>query len=473
MGDIGDPSGWMADTASSRTSYAVSQKVYDSQTVEQRAAKRLVVGQKLPRSAFYGKPSALNKGDYVRFDAQKGGFVAYDKTNSPLNGGAVRFPAAVNGAVSATFKASPAVCDWAGNALAAQTYQARMNPWQKQVMRSEKTGVYVYADAETQKNSLLVACDYWDYMYSGGQDNLGQRMADGFNFAYYHQNVKTGEYASGGLDILGYHNHMYMAPNRRSLYSAGPTVLYAEGLGYHVCSTMEYSLLRDYTSTRYKHESIMHHEGAHSVEYPGMFYFTDLNFEMHEIWDNFGRATWMGGSTYAGGSPAEWFATLSTYWFGTMRESVDGSVTGVWTGISTREELYEYDRKGYEFMKRVYYNGDTYLDPAKLPAPWSGNTKVPGWDAQGNSVNNDIIKWGLSFPGTMNEDRADWGVINQFRWTSWGAPNVWDINGPPGAMSTLPGSGLRYAVGVPNPDYPGRDIYGENYNPYLLPYHYK
>ena len=470
MGDIGDPSGWMADTGTSRTSYAVSQKVYDSQTPEQRTAKRLVVGKKIPRSDFYGKPSALNKGEYVRFDAAKGGFVAYDKQNSPLNGGAIHFPAAVNGTLNVTFKGSPAVGDWAGNKLEAKAYSVQMNPWQKQIMRSEKTGVYVYADAETQKNSLLVACDYWDYMFSNPIDNLGQRMADGFNFAYYHQNVKTGEFASGGLDILGYHNHMYMAPNRRSLYSAGPTVLYAEGLGYHVCSTMEYSLLRDYQYTRYKHESIMHHEGAHSVEYPAMFYFTDLNFELHEIWDNFGRTTWMGGSTYAGGSPAEWFATLSTYWFDTMRESVDGSVTGVWTAISTREELYEYDRKGYEFMKKVYYNGETYLDPAKVPG---GQTKLPGWDAAGNSINDDIIKWGLSFPGTMNEDRADYGVTNQFRWTSWGAPNMWDINGAPGALNTLPGSGLKYVVGVPNPHYPGRDIYGINYNPYLLEYHYK
>ena len=467
MGDIGDPSGWMADTGSSRTSYAVSQKVYDSQTPAQRTAKRLVVGKKIPRSDFYGKESALNKGEYVRFDAAKGGFVAYDKQNKPLNGGAIHFPLALNGNLAASFKASPAVKDWAGNALEAKTYNVRINPWQKQIMRSEKTGVYVYADGETQKNSLLVACDYWDYMFSNPIDNLGQRLADGFNFAFYHQNVKTGEFASGGLDILGYHNHMYMAPNRRSLYSAGPTVLYAEGLGYHVCSTMEYSLLRDYQYTRYDHESIMHHEGAHSVEYPAMFYFTDLNFEIHEIWDGTGYNTWSGNgsySTYASSNPAEWFATLSTYWFGTMRESVDGSITGVWTPISTREELYAFDRPGYNFMKKIYYNGETYLDPAKVPG---GITALPGWDGDGNSINDDIIKWGLSFPSTMNADRADWGISDQFKWISWGSPNQWDIH-----MDTTPGSGLRYKVGEANPNYPGREVYGINYNPYLLEFLY-
>ncbi|MCL1975273.1 MAG: hypothetical protein FWG61_03820, partial [Firmicutes bacterium] len=469
MGDIGDPSGWMADINSSRTSYAVSQKVYDSQTPEQIAAKRMVVGKKIPRSDYVRSTLfALNKGEYVRFDAAKGGFVSYDKQNQPLNGGALRFATALNGTLGAAFKASPAVADWAGNPLEAKNYTVQMKPWQTQVMRSEKTGVYVYADTETQKNSLLVGCDYWDYMYSNPRDNIGQRLADGFNFAYYHKNVKTGEYASGGLDILGYHNHMYMAPNRRSLYSAGPTVLYAEGLGYHVCSTMEYSLLRDYQYTRYDHESIMHHEGAHSVEYPGMFYYTDLNFEAHEIWDNFGYNTWSGNraySTYASSNMAEWFATLSTYWFDTMRESVDGTITGVWTPISSREELYTFDRKGYEFMKKIYYNGETYLDPAKVPG---NQTTLPGWDEEGNSINDDIIKWGLTFPGTMNEDRADWGITNQFRWTSWGGPNVWDIK-----MSTVPGSGLRYVEGVANPEYPGREMYGENYNPYLLHYQYK
>ena len=472
MGDIGDISGWMADqssSASGRTSMAVSPKVLATQTPEQIAAKRLVEAKKIPRTDFVGKPGALNKGEYVRYDAAKGGYVGYDKNNEPVNGGAVRFPASVNGVMTVTFKGSPAVSDWAGNELEAKAYTVQMKPWQTQVMRSEKTGVYVYADKETQKNSLLVACDYWDQMFSGTYENLGQRMADGFNFAFHHQNAKTGEYLTGGLDILGYHNHMYMAPNRRSQYSAGPTVLYAEGLGYAVCSSMEYSLLRDYQYTRYMHESIMHHEGAHSVEFPGMFYFTDLNFEVHEIWNILYAAnTWR--NAYPNQNSAEWFGTLSTQWFGTQRESVDGTFTGVWTAISTREEIYTYDPLSYQFMKKVYYNGETYLDPAKLPAPFTGNSKVPGWDENGNSINDNIIKWGLTNPGTMNEDRADWGITDQFRWTSWGSPNVWDLTD---SSNTLPGTGRRYQLGVENPDFPGRADYGPNYNPYLLSYKYK
>jgi hypothetical protein len=340
-------------------------------------------------------------------------------------------------------------------------------------MRSHKTGVYVYGDAETQKNSLLIGCDYWDYVFSGVKDNIGQRMADSFNFFFHHQNVKTGEYGSAGLDILGYHNHMYMAPNRRSLYNAGPTVLYAEGLGYGVCSSTEYALLRDYTYTRYKHESIMHHEGAHSVEFPGLFYFTDLNFEVHELWNEVRLVHHLWDNSYPAQNSAEWFAVMSTNWFGTERESVDGSVTGVWTAINTREEMYLYDNRSYEFMKKVYYDGDTYLDPDKLPAPFTGNTKMPGWDDDGKSINNGIIKWGLSFPGYMNEDRADWGIKwdtnnrknAHFTWVSWGSPNVWDIH-----WDTAANSGIRYGKGVPNYEYPGREEYPANYNPYLLTY---
>jgi hypothetical protein len=470
MGDAGDISGWMADTASSRTFMAVSPKVLATQTAAQIASKRLVEAKKIPREAFVGKPGALEKNGYVKFewdanDNTKGAYWDYDMKTGNKTGAQPRFPVAINGILTAEFRgAATAVKDWAGNPLASRKYTAQIKPWQTQVYRSEKTGVYNYADKDTARTSLLVAGDYWDYMYSGVYDNMGQRMADGFNFAFHHQNVKTGEYGSGGLDIIGYHTHMYMPSNRRSLYSAGPTVLYAEGLGYLVCSSMEYALLRDYQYTRYMHESIMHHEGAHSVEFPGMFYFTDLNFEVHEIWNEL-RAEGLWRSAYPMNNSAEWFGTLSTQWFGTQRESVDGTFTGVWTPISTREEIYTYDRKSYEFMKKVYYSGETYLDPAKVPG---GITKLPGWDAQGNSINNDIIKWGLTNPGTMNENRAEYGITNQFRWISWGGPNVWDIT-----ESLIPNTGIRYKEGVDNPFYAGRVLYGENHNPYLLEYKYK
>ncbi|MDR2712266.1 MAG: hypothetical protein LBB91_04025, partial [Clostridiales bacterium] len=473
MGDAGDISGWMADTASSgssRVSMAVSPKVLATQTSAQIASKRLVEAKKIPREAFVGKPGALNKHEYVQFeldplDNTKGAYWDYDLKTGKKTGSTPRFPVAVNGVLTAEFKGGAnAVKDWAGNPLENKKYQAKIKPWQTQVYRSEKTGVYNYADKESDRLSLLVAGDYWDYMYSGVYDNMGQRLADGFNFAYHHQNVKTGEYGSGGLDIIGYHNHMYMPSNRRSLYSAGPTVLYAEGLGYHVCSSMEYALLRDYQYTRYMHESIMHHEGAHSVEFPGMFYFTDLNFEVHELWNDL-RADGLWRSAYPMNNSAEWFGTLSTQWFGTQRESVDGTFTGVWTPISTREEIYTYDIRSYEFMKKTYYSGETYLDPAKVPG---GQTALPGWDKDGNSINNDIIKWGLTNPGTMNEDRADFGITNQFRWISWGGPNVWDIT-----ESLVPNTGIRYQKGIANSFYPNREVYGENYNPYLLEYKYK
>ena len=464
MGDLGDISGWQADIKDERTSYAVSPKVYDAQTPEFIQEYHLVKAKPIPREDFYGKPSALEKGEYIRFDAKRGGYVAYDKKNQALNNGKVRIPCGINGSMTVTFKGQPAVADWDGNLLKAGSYKVQLKPWTTQVMRSEKTGVYVYGDNITKKNSLLVGCDYWDYMFSGGQEHLGQRIADGFNFFFYHKNVKTGEYGSAGLDIIGYHNHMYQPPNRRSLYNTSPTVLYAEGLGYGICSSMEYSLLRDYQATRYDHESIMHHEGVHSVEFPGMLYFTDLNFEGHMVWRSIKSDRWLDDNTYAGGSMAEWLATVSTYWFGTMRESVDGSVTGVWTPISTREELYAYDPVTYQFLKKIYYNGETYLDPAKVPG---GKTDLPGWDAQGKSINDNIIKWGLSYPSSMNEDRADWGVTNEFRWTSWGAPNQWDIN-----MSFASGSGIRYGSGAFNPLYPERVSYGINHNPYLKEYHY-
>jgi hypothetical protein len=63
----------------------------------------------------------------------------------------------------------------------------------------------------------------------------------------------------------------------------------------------------------------------------------------------------------------------------------------------------------------------------------------------------------------MNRDRADWGITNEYKWTSWAAPNELDIN-----MSTVANRGFRYGSGVSNPNYPGREGYTINYNPYLL-----
>ena len=53
-------------------------------------------------------------------------------------------------------RVKPAVKDWAGNILEAKTYDVQIDPWQKQVMRSEKTGIYVYAD-ERNTEELFVS----------------------------------------------------------------------------------------------------------------------------------------------------------------------------------------------------------------------------------------------------------------------------------------------------------------------------
>ncbi|WP_434311692.1 SpaA isopeptide-forming pilin-related protein [Hominifimenecus sp. rT4P-3] len=362
-------------------------------------------------------PSALEKGAYVS-----------------VNEGTLA--GSINGSLKVSVGGDD-VKDWADNALGAKTYNVVFKPWLGQVMRSPIGGVYVYGDNFVKKSSLEVACNYIDMILSNPTDQLGQRLCDGL------------VYAGGGLEIMSYKHHAYMMPGKRNTYGAqNHHYLYVEGFGGGVAQTTEFNVLRDYTFTRYDNEFILGHEFGHSIDLTGMPYFTDLSYELLEtyrqqvtekdLWNN-------GGASYAGSNKEEYFASLSNIWHGTMRESTDGSNNGTWLSINTREELYRYDRGGYDFMKKVYYN----------PEKGTGltGTLEDGRDlAHPDYADDEIIKWGCTFPATLLNDDT-----HTYKWISWSTANQWDVND-----DHTPGSGIRYGE-HPN----AMKGYTINYHPYL------
>lgn len=284
------------------------------------------------------------------------------------------------------------MCDWADHPLGNFESTVAFKPYLGQAYRSPKTGVYVYADNDVQKSSLEMAGAYIDMILSNETDHIGQRIADGL--------VKQNQ----GAQIIAYGHHAYQQPDLR----------------------------RDPAYTRYKGEFILGHEFAHSIETGMRAYAMELYDEIGLVYENRaydrtdGSTRWP-EDTYAGSNRAEYFATLSNIWHGTMRESASGAWDGTLSPINTREELYRYDPAGYELMKKIYYNGKTNL------------FQPDGTEVTCTPDEDEILKWGSSFPASMKDTYPD------ANWIQWAASNDYDFN--PGNQE---GDGIPYEEGKKN-----------------------
>ena len=297
------------------------------------------------------------------------------------------------------------MCDWAGNALSGDRWEVAFKPYLGQAYRSKIAGVYVYGDNDVQKSSLELAGAYIDIILSNQTDNLGQRIADGM--------VKNNQ----GAQIIAYGHHAYQQPDMRDAYGNDLYMryLYVEGFGGGICQTTEANLRRDYAFTRYKGEFILGHEFAHTIHSASKTYAPEIYDEIAAVYEGRGYDRTDGSTrwpedSYAGSNSQEYFATLSNIWHGTMRESASGAWDGTLSPINTREELYRYDPKGYELMKKLYFNGDTNLTDA------DGNV------VEAASTDDEILKWGSTFPASLTED------FPEAKWIHWAAANRYDFN---------------------------------------------
>jgi len=285
------------------------------------------------------------------------------------------------------------ITDWSGNPVGNGAYDVVLNPVIGQVKRTDGVGIYVYADKDVAKESIDMAACYIDEILSN--KTYGQGIADGINAG------------NGGLAIIAYGNHAYMQPELRSSYDQ--FYLYVEGFGGGIAQTSEANINRDKRATRYDNEFILGHEFGHTIHLTGIEKsFPALYKEIQDIYDEvvLGEGLWP--TSYAGSNAEEYFATLSNIWHSTMRESTDGTFNGTWCPVNTREELYRYDRKGYDLMKKIYYSGtqtdDEIIKNEKIfiGTPWESYTVSNVYDIDSSRYTDIVptisIKDGMTQP---------------------------------------------------------------------------
>lgn len=162
------------------------------------------------------------------------------------------------------------------------------------------------------------------------------------------------------IAIYGLDEYVYDIPEHRYGYN----VLHrpVEGFGgvsdLPVTSVSECNLLRcteGKHATRYINEFIMAHEFGHAVHLIGINYCRDqkLAEKLLTCYKNACDAgRWP--KTYAIGNYEEYFATLTSMWFGVMAESADGTWDGVRGPVNTRKEMQIYDPEAYDFFAEIY-----------------------------------------------------------------------------------------------------------------------
>ena len=122
-----------------------------------------------------------------------------------------------------------------------------------------------------------------------------------------------------------------------------------------ICSCGEENLLC-LPNDRYRGESILVHEFAHTIHMAGISTL-DKNFEIN-LNNIYGlakkRGLWV--NTYAISNMAEYFAVGVQCWFNVYRKSIPAD--GVHNEIGTRTDLQFYDPDLYAFLRRYFADGD-------------------------------------------------------------------------------------------------------------------
>ena len=210
------------------------------------------------------------------------------------------------------------------------------------------------------------------------------------------------------LALYGKNETAYHIPEHREWYDE--QLRYVEGYGgsmYNPVSTVtESNVLRlltgDYV-TLYRDESILVHEFGHAVKSIGIDQLEDqsLSREFQAAYKN-AKESGLWPDSYAISNDDEFFATVSAIWFNVMNESWDGGWDSVRGPVNTRDELYVYDRKTYEFFAKIYpFEGS-------LPSPWDS---VPN----NHDIAQGVKAVDLNYPDVPEKPK----VIDKTTLSSW------------------------------------------------------
>ena len=210
------------------------------------------------------------------------------------------------------------------------------------------------------------------------------------------------------LALYGKNETAYHIPEHREWYDE--QLRYVEGYGgsmYNPVSTVtESNVLRLLTGnyvTLYRDESILVHEFGHAVKSIGIDQLEDksLSREFQAAYKN-AKESGLWPDSYAISNDDEFFATVSAIWFNVMNESWDGGWDSVRGPVNTRDELYVYDRKTYEFFAKIYpFEGS-------LPSPWDS---VPN----NHDIAQGVKAVDLNYPDVPEKPK----VIDKTTLSSW------------------------------------------------------
>ncbi len=439
------------------------------------------------------KERRISNGGWIADDQKPGTYPLGFGELVTLKDAIEKYGAGAAGNIEVTYTGADPITDWDGNALAPATMSAKFNPWIGTAYRTPLTGVYIYAETVAGLESIRTAGHLYDMELSnnntakyaltaGGtaipdadgmhratdaattrQDNHDRRvvekllkskiLTEGIVYHNPGQQIADGAtLAGGGMQLIGgytYGHHPGMQPTHRDEIRNGFHVwLYVEGWGGTVFQSDETMICKDPEMTRYKNENLVYHEGGHGIDsFTEDSYGDDIFNDITAAWitaiayEN-GRAWWNQYDTEGAylRNRGEYTSTGCTFFASTMREQYMGVSDGTWTPINTREELYRYDRCGYEVFKRIFYNGDLGLyytdaegrthngdpDYRVIPSDWSvlrdTYAEFSGWTGE-----DDLIAWACCIGPAAHYDEYTGERHDTVNWVSWSTPNVWDI----------------------------------------------
>ena len=134
----------------------------------------------------------------------------------------------------------------------------------------------------------------------------------------------------------------------------------------------------------YQHESILAHEFGHKIQtaFNSVYASTHpLRQEFNAAFSNVtSRGMWTAYVRDASGG-SEYFATMTSVWYNGMSE-------GNAANCNTRDELFRYDRRAYDFFSKIYSLDKTVLSPDWANCP---NTAAPNYNT-GSPLPNTTVQ---------------------------------------------------------------------------------
>ena len=247
-------------------------------------------------------------------------------------------------------------------------YPVVYKPYYDKIIVS-KTGIPVKASEFVNIRTLQKAVDMIDIILSSAPQAIIEKMRTTNVFC-----------------IFGPGEHSYNIPEHRGIFIRDAWTR-AEGYGGFTAATSACNVERNGTfpapyypegyRSGYAHECILAHEFGHGIhsafnavyepDSPIRKEFSNAfsNLVAKNMWTPYVRNTASGG---------EYFATLTAVWYNAMAE-------GNSANCNTRDELYKFDRKGYDFFGKFFSHDNTFID-----SNWSNcpNTDSPAsaWDPE-------------------------------------------------------------------------------------------